>query len=138
MMIDLAQNGAGSVVPLKEISERQGVSVKYLETIAGRLSKAGLISAQHGKNGGYRLAGSAADISAGDILKSAEGELAPVACAGTEGECANKTECLTYPLWKNLDDCIYDYLDSVSLEDVVTGSVMPWKPLPGTGSSDAV
>ncbi|HPZ00356.1 MAG TPA: RrF2 family transcriptional regulator [Clostridiales bacterium] len=121
IMLDLAQHREQGFISLKEIAERQRVSVKYLEAIAGRLSKDGLIVAHHGKHGGYQLARSPADISAGEILKSAEGKLAPVACAGTEIGCANQTECLTYPLWKNLDDCIYRYLDSVSLEDVLLG-----------------
>ncbi len=123
IMLDLAQHQDEGYISLKEIAERQKVSIKYLEAIASRLSKDELITAHHGKHGGYQLSRSPADISAGEILKSAEGKLAPVACAGTEVGCANMTECLTYPLWKNLDECIYRYLDSVSLEDVLLGRV---------------
>lgn len=124
IMLDLAQHQGDGFISLKEIAERQNVSIKYMEAIARRLSKDGLITAHHGKNGGYVLGRAPADISAGEILKSAEGELSPVACAATENAgCANMTECLTYPLWKNLDERIYAYLDSVSLEDVLLGHV---------------
>lgn len=123
IMLDLAQHKDDGFISLKEIAARQNISMKYLEAIASRLTKQGLIEAHHGKNGGYVLSRSPADISAGEILKSAEGDLTPVACAGTETGCDNMTECLTYPLWKNLDERIYAYLDSVSLEDVLLGHV---------------
>lgn len=123
IMLDLARQNETEYISLKEIAERQNVSMKYMEAIARRLSKDGLITAHHGKNGGYRLGRSPADISAGDILRSAEGTLAPVACAGTDTGCENMTECLTFPLWKKLEDSVYGYLDSVSLEDVLTGNV---------------
>ena len=123
LMIDLAQHDEQGFVSLKEVSVRQNVSLKYLENIARNLNRSELLISMHGKNGGYRLAKKPADISAGEILKSAEGEITPVACAGTSLGCDNMTECLTYPLWKNLDERIYNYLDSVSLEDVILGHV---------------
>lgn len=122
-MLDLAQHKTDGYISLKEVAERQNISMKYLEAITSRLTKAELITAHHGKNGGYMLSRSPADISAGEILKCAEGDLAPVSCTGSESGCDNMTECLTYPLWKNLDDRIYAYLDSVSLEDVLLGHV---------------
>lgn len=124
IMIDLAQHQNEGNIPLKDVAMRQNTSLKYLEAIARTLSKSGLIVAYHGKNGGYRLEQSPADISTAAILRAAEGELKPVACAGaTTGNCAQSNECLTYPLWQKLDDRIYDYLESVSLEDVMTGNV---------------
>ncbi len=124
IMIDLAQHPNEGNIPLKEIAVRQDTSLKYLESIAGKLAKSGLIIAHHGKNGGYELSESPADLSVGDILRAAEGQLKPVACVGTnEGTCAQSGDCLTYPLWQKLDDRIYDFLDSVSLEDVMTGRI---------------
>ena len=124
IMIDLAQHQDDGNIPLRDIATRQNASLKYLEAIAGKLSKKELITARHGKNGGYQLTRSPADISAGEILRAAEGELKPVACAGTTGaNCAQSGDCLTYPLWQKLDEKIYDFLDSVSLEDIMTGHI---------------
>ncbi|MBQ9067299.1 MAG: Rrf2 family transcriptional regulator [Clostridia bacterium] len=123
IMIDLAQHRDDGPIPLKEISARQNTSLKYLEAIAGKLNKGGLIEAKHGKNGGYQLTRSPADISAGEILRAAEGDLQPVACQGTVANCAQSSDCLTLPLWQKLDDRIYSFLDSVSLDDVMTGNI---------------
>lgn len=122
IMIDLGQH-PDEFVSSKEIADRQGVSTKYLETIARRLSKQELIYAQLGKNGGYRLTRHPAEISAGEIIKAAEGTLTPVACAGVEKSCDKVGECLTYPLWLQLEDKIYTFLNSVSLEDIMNGNI---------------
>ncbi len=121
--IDLSQHMNDGPVSLKAIADRQDVSVKYMEAIAGRLSKAGIITAQHGKKGGYVLSRQPVDISVGEILKAAEGDLNPVSCAGTSDGCINSSDCLTYPLWNALDNKILNYLESVSLDDVLTGNV---------------
>lgn len=121
LMIDLAQHIGQGNIPLKEISARQNVSMKYLEAIARRLSADGLIEAHHGKFGGYTLAGHPADVSVGDILRSAEDQLMPVDCGPDDLSSEYVSDCLTYPLWQHLEDTIYDYIDSVSLDDVIHG-----------------
>ncbi len=124
IMIDVAQHQDEGNVPIHEIALRQNASQKYLEAIASKLAKKGLIKAQHGKNGGYQLTESPADISAGEILRAAEGQIKPVSCAAANSVgCAQSGDCLTYPLWQKLDEKIFDFLDSVSLEDIMTGHV---------------
>lgn len=124
IMIDVAEHQSEGNVPLHDIALRQNASQKYLEAIASKLHKKGLIQAQHGKNGGYTLTESPADISAGEILRAAEGQLKPVSCAAANSDsCAMSGDCLTYPLWQKLDEKIFDFLDSVSLEDIMTGHI---------------
>lgn len=124
IMIDVAQHQSEGNVPVHDIALRQNASQKYLEAIAGKLTKEGLIKAQHGKNGGYQLTEAPADITAGEILRAAEGQLKPVSCAAANYEtCVMSGDCLTYPLWQKLDEKIFDFLDSVSLEDIMTGRI---------------
>ena len=106
VMLELAQDDSAAYLPLPAIAERQGISEKYLESIISVLSKAGLVDGLRGKGGGYRLNRPAADYSVGQILRLTEGSLAPVTC--------------TLSLWKGLDKVINDYLDSVSLADLLT------------------
>ena len=121
IMIDLAQQGSGDPVSLKGISERQGISMKYLEAIASVLNKSGLIASNRGKNGGYRLTKTPAEYTVGDILRQTEGSLAPVSCL--ESGCPNSEGCITLPLWAGLDRRIDEYLGSVTLQDVISGTV---------------
>ena len=118
VMADLARQEPERSVPLKEIAVRQGLSQKYLEAIMTTLSKGGLVEGQHGKGGGYRLSRKPRDYSLGEILRLTEGSLAPVACleAGAH-PCANP--CPTLPVWEKLERLVADYLDSVSLADLL-------------------
>lgn len=121
IMIDLAQQEASAPVSLKEISQRQGISMKYLESIASVLTKAGLIASSRGKNGGYRLTKKPEEYSIGELLRLTEGSLAPVSCL--ESGCPNSSGCITLPLWAGLDRRIDEYLDQVSLWDLLNGTV---------------
>ena len=124
VMLDLAANSkGGEYVSLAEISERQEVSLKYLEAIVAALSKAGFLDSRRGKTGGYRLAKDAADYTVGGILKATEGSLAPVSCLDCEESCSRAAHCLTLPLWKELDSRIDGYLESVTLGDILKGEV---------------
>ena len=125
VMIDLAEHDAGKFIPLKEIAERQDISRKYLESIMVLLSKEGLISSLHGKGGGYRLKRPPQDYTAGQILRLAEGTLAPVACLiGNQNPCRHAGECKTLPLWTGLYQQIVEYLDSVTLAQLVDSTLM--------------
>ncbi|MBO4419091.1 MAG: Rrf2 family transcriptional regulator [Oscillospiraceae bacterium] len=119
VMADLAEQEPDQVVPLKEIAARQGLSQKYLEAIMTTLSKGGLVDGQHGKGGGYRLCRRPEDYSLGEILRLTEGSLAPVACleAGNS-PCAHP--CPSLPVWEKLEKLVADYLDSVSLRDLLS------------------
>ena len=118
VMAELAEQEPEQVVPLKDIAARQGLSQKYLEAIMTTLSKGGLVEGQHGKGGGYRLCRRPEDYSLGEILRLTEGSLAPVTCleAGNS-PCAHP--CPSLPIWEKLEHLVGDYLDSVSLADLL-------------------
>lgn len=120
IMLELAQFDPGRAVPLPLIAERQGISEKYLESIVSVLVKAGLVEGIRGKSGGYRLNRTLKDYSVGEILRLTEGSLAPVSCLeGAVNVCPRAGGCQTLPMWETLDKLINDYLDSVSLADLL-------------------
>lgn len=121
VMADLAEH-IGETVPLSDIAKRQEISLKYLEAIVSALSRAGLIESQRGKSGGYRLNRKPEEYTAREILEVTEGGLVPVNCAClTKGEeCKRSWLCPSLPVWQKLDKLIYDYLDSVSLSDLIS------------------
>ena len=110
VMVYLAVNHDGSFIPLKEISQHEELSQKYLESITRMLSKAHLIEAASGHGGGYRLTREPEEYSVGEILKLTEGTLAPVSCL--------KELCYTLPIWQGLADLINNYFDNMTLADV--------------------
>lgn len=120
VMIDLAEQQSNEYIPLKEIAQRQNISQKYLESIMTMLSKNNFIEAVHGKGGGYRLNRDPADYKAGEILRLTEGTLAPVACLGEGAKsCDNASVCRTLPMWTKLNEIVNEYLDSISIVDLV-------------------
>ena len=120
IMVDLAQHQSDAFTPLKEISERQDISEKYSEMIISLLGKAGLVFSSRGKGGGYKLAKAPEKYSVGSVLKATEGSLAPVTCLELpENTCPNADQCQTLPMWRELDRRIDEYLESVSLADLV-------------------
>lgn len=123
VMLDLAQHRDDGFISLKTIADRQGYSVKYLEMIVGNLKKAGLVESTRGKEGGYRLRRENGEYSVGEILRCIEDNLAPVACikAGSIN-CEHAGECMTVPMWKELDDITNAYLDGITLTDLITGN----------------
>ena len=118
--MDLAENSGENCVSLKEISERQGISQKYLESIVSVLVKNGLLDSVHGKGGGYKLNRTAEEYKVGEILRLAEGSLSPVECTDCSGDlCGKNGECKTRDMWDNLTKLINNYLDSVSVADLM-------------------
>lgn len=104
---------------LKQVSEREDVSLKYLEQVARPLSEAKLIKSTRGKNGGYSLARCASSITAGDILRAAEGTTAPVSCLDCNTEpCPRMDACTTIAFWRGLNDVIDQYVNNVTLADL--------------------
>ena len=119
VMVCLAINHGEEFIPLKEISQKENLSQKYLESIARMLSKAHLIEAASGHGGGYRLTREPEDYSIGEILKLAEGTLAPVSCLKDDCEPCDRSDlCYTRPIWQGLADLINDYFDKMTLADV--------------------
>ena len=120
IMIDLAQHDDGEAISLKDIARRQEVSAKYLELIIAILNKAGFVHSTRGKAGGYRLARPAAAYTVGSILNLTEGSQAPVACLDTgTSTCARACRCEALPMWEHLDRLIDEYLESVTLQDLL-------------------
>ena len=126
VMLDLAQHREEGYISLKTIADRQGYSMKYLEMIVGSLKRAGLVASTRGKEGGYQLIRDPEDYTIGEILRCIEDNLAPVACIKAGDICCEHAgECMTVPMWKELDDISKAYLDGVSLQDLLTGE--KWK-----------
>lgn len=123
MMIEFAQQEPGVRVPLRIVSARQDISMKYLEQIASMLVQTGFLESSRGPRGGYRLAKPADTVTAGDVLRAVEGEFVPIACLGQDyGVCPRRDECSTLGFWQGLRDAIDTYIDGVTLADLATGT----------------
>ena len=120
VILDLAEHSDGQFIPLKDIAARQEISQKYMESIMTLLSKNGFVEAMHGKGGGYCLNKPASEYKIGDILRLTEGTLAPVTCLQEEAQaCERAVHCKTLPLWTGLDQVIREYLDNISIGDIL-------------------
>lgn len=120
MLYDLALNGKEEYVSLKDIAERQGISKKYLEQIVPLLGKKGMLKTNRGNRGGYMLVKSPSEYTVGEILRMTEGSLAPVACLEYEhNDCPRASECSTLFVWEGLNKVITDYLDNITLQDII-------------------
>ncbi len=120
VMIDMAEHYGSGYIPMKDIAARQGISLKYLEKILPVLSKNKLIEGVHGKGGGYKLTRYPYQYKVGEILRLTEGDLSPVPCLGCNAEpCEKSAECRTISMWEKLDSLINNYLDSVTLDDLI-------------------
>ena len=120
VMIDLAEHSDGSYIPMKEVAQRQEISLKYLEKILPVLVGGRLVEGIQGKGGGYRLTRAPGEYRIGEILRLTEGDLAPVSCleCGTD-ECSRSATCRTLPMWSELNRRILEYLDSVTIADLM-------------------
>lgn len=120
VLIDLAEHPNESFLSLKGIAQRQEISEKYLESIIRMLVKARVLESLRGKGGGYRLRKAPDQYTVGSILRLTEESLAPVACLEKGAEiCPRMGQCRTLPLWQGLDKVIYDYLESVTIADLM-------------------
>lgn len=125
-MLDLALNQDKEAVPLSAVSERQSISISYLEQLIAKLRKAGLVSSIRGAQGGYVLTRSASEISVGDILRALEGNLNPVDCSeimGGESTCSGSDLCVTKYVWKRISDSINSAVDQMMLSELVEESI---------------
>ena len=120
VMIDIAENSRGNYIAMKEVSKRQDISLKYMEKIMPVLVAQKMVEGVHGKGGGYKLTRKPNEYTVGEILRLTEGDLAPVACLECNAEkCNRKADCRTLPMWNELNKRICDYLDSVTLADLM-------------------
>lgn len=119
IMVDLAQQHSNEFIPLRDVSERQDISEKYAEMIVGLLIKTGFLFSSRGKGGGYKLARPPETITVASILKAVEGSLAPVACLDIpDNVCPRADQCVTLPMWRELERRIDEYLESVTIADL--------------------
>lgn len=120
LMLDLAEHKNNGYIALKDIAERQQISKKYLEQIVPILNKSDILQTNRGFQGGYKLAKSPEQYTVGQILRLTEGSLAPVACLDRDPiDCERSNECATLPVWKGLNRVICDYLDGITLQDIL-------------------
>ena len=120
VMIDLAEHQREGYIPMKDVAERQDISLKYLEKILPVLVTNGIVEGLQGKTGGYRLSRKPEEYTLGEILWLTEGSLAPVACLECGAAPCDKTaDCRTLPVWTELDRRINEYLNSVTVADLL-------------------
>jgi Rrf2 family transcriptional regulator, iron-sulfur cluster assembly transcription factor len=117
-MIDLGMRHTRGPVTLAGISERQKISLSYLEQLFGRLRRQGIVDSVRGPGGGYTLAQPMAEISVADIIRAVDEPIDATQCGGL-GNCHDEHECMTHELWMSLNEHIYSYLESVSLDGLV-------------------
>jgi len=119
-MVDLACNTKNSPVSIREIAERQGISMDYMEQLFHKLMKAGLLKSFRGLKGGYQLSRPADQISIKEILEVVEGPISLVNCEEVKGvkKCPRIQECHTHGLWDKLSEIISDYMGKKTLKDI--------------------
>ncbi len=118
-MLDLAYHSEKKPVTLTDIAKRQEISLSYLEQLFARLRRSGMVEGVRGPGGGYQLSRATSTISIAEIIAAVDETIDSTRCAG-EANCQNDQPCLTHDLWMGLSDQIRQYLDSISLEDVLS------------------
>lgn len=122
VLIDLAEHGDQAYIPMKEVAQRQQISLKYLEQILPLLVKERLVEGQSGKGGGYRLCRPADECAVGAILRLTEGSLAPVACLSCgEAACTRADSCKTLPMWEKFNALANAFFDGITIADLANG-----------------
>lgn len=120
IMADLAIHDTGGYIRLKEIAERQGITLKYMEQIMPLLTKAGYVRSYRGNNGGYMLARKPEDYTVGEILRTTEGSLAPIPCLEDyPNRCPRSEQCITLPFWEGMWKVVKEYAEGITLADLV-------------------
>lgn len=118
-MLDIAINYEKSPVSVKSLSQRQNISVKYMEKLIHLLKIAGLIKSIRGSEGGYTLNKNTDQIKLRDIIDALEGSMFHVDCVDNPKTCNRAEKCVTYEIWKDIQDIINNMLDSLTLADMV-------------------
>ncbi|HZN25669.1 MAG TPA: Fe-S cluster assembly transcriptional regulator IscR [Burkholderiales bacterium] len=117
-MMDLALRDSSGPVTLAEISSRQKISLSYLEQLFGKLRRHELVDSVRGPGGGYRLARDTGQISIAEIILAVDEPIDATQCGGKEN-CHDEQKCLTHDLWATLNDRIFEYLEGVTLRQLV-------------------
>jgi len=121
-MLDVALHASVGPVPLADISERQEISLSYLEQLFARLRKHGLVTSVRGPGGGYLLGREANSISVGDVISAVDESVDATRCHGSNGGCQSGLRCLTHSLWSDLSIRIEDFLNSITLAELVANT----------------
>ncbi|MCR4925284.1 MAG: Rrf2 family transcriptional regulator [Clostridiales bacterium] len=122
VMIDLAEHIDSNYIPMKDVAQRQGISLKYIERIMPVLTHHNLVEGVHGKGGGYRLTKKPEEYKIGEILRLTEGDLAPVACLECNAKACERTaQCRTLPMWNDFYKMINDFFDRVTIAELMQG-----------------
>ncbi len=120
MLVDLAEHQNTGYVALKDIASRQGISKKYLEQIVPVLNRGKILKTSRGFQGGYMLASTPDKYTLGQILRLTEGSLAPVSCVEESPvTCERSADCVMLSVWRGLYDVINEYLDGITLQDIL-------------------
>ena len=123
ILLDLAEHRNGSYIPMKEVAARQEISLKYIEKLMPALKGAGMIESSHGIGGGYRLTHEPEWYTLWEILRLAEGDLAPVSCLQENAAgCERAAECRTLPVWEGYYKLTRDYFSGITLADLMANS----------------
>lgn len=117
-MLDLAVHATKGPITLADISQRQGISLSYLEQLFSKLRKRDLVSSARGPGGGYRLSREAIDINVAEVIAAVDEKVDATRCGGG-ADCQNGEECLTHQLWTDLSDQLYEFLNGISLGQLV-------------------
>jgi len=117
-MIDLALNNGSGPVTLADISERQKISLSYLEQLFGKLRRGSLVTSVRGPGGGYNLANATDEVSVADIIVAVDEPIDATQCGGKEN-CKDDKKCITHDLWTDLNRHIFEYLRAVKLSELV-------------------
>ncbi|NKI75866.1 Fe-S cluster assembly transcriptional regulator IscR [Dickeya sp. CFBP 2040] len=118
-MLDVALHSKEGPVPLADISERQGISLSYLEQLFSRLRKHGLVASVRGPGGGYLLGKDSSEIAVGSVISAVDESVDATRCQGKEG-CQGGDRCLTHTLWRDLSDRISEFLNNITLDELVS------------------
>ena len=118
-MLDLAMRNGNGPVTLAGISDRQKISLSYLEQLFGKLRRSALVESVRGPGGGYCLAKDTGAISVADIIRAVDEPIDATKCGGGLGNCLDDHRCMTHELWTGLNHHIYEYLEAVSLAELV-------------------
>lgn len=120
VIIDLAEHRNGGYIPMKEVAARQKISLKYIEKLMPLLTKSGLVEGIHGKGGGYKLKREPEFLTVGEILRLAEGDLAPVSCLEKGAPpCEIAEECRTISMWKEFYEMTNKFFDGITVADLI-------------------
>lgn len=119
VLVYLAKEESGEYIPMKNVAQSLGISLKYMERILPSLTKGGIVEGVQGKGGGYRLAVKPEECKIGDILRLTEGDLAPVACLEENAmPCDKKDSCPTISMWREFYELVNSFFDGKTLKDL--------------------